>query len=120
MDGGHSTKLGDIWNLKHEISSPKSYELLIKIELKGDTDLDLKNFYNHINMCLNAVIRLIEYLLTDYHSIQRHSDFEEYFIPDCDQPSYSWNVHIYTSLGDSLVVAMTNDTSVKYSMAHQA
>ena len=25
MDGGYSTKVGSIWNLKHEISSPKLY-----------------------------------------------------------------------------------------------
>ena len=30
LDGGSSTKIGDMWTLKHEISSPKSYELLIK------------------------------------------------------------------------------------------
>ena len=44
--------------LKHEISSPKSYELLIKTELKGDTALELNNFYKHIRMCLNAITRL--------------------------------------------------------------
>ena len=35
-------------------------------------------------------------------------------------PSYSWNFQIYTSLGHSLLVAMTNDTCVKSSMAPQA
>ena len=50
LEGGHSTKIGGMWTLKHEISSPKFYELLIKTELKGDTALDLKNFYNHIKM----------------------------------------------------------------------
>ena len=54
LEGGHSTKIGGMWTLKHEISSPKFYEFLIKIYLKGDTDMDLKNFYNHINMCLNT------------------------------------------------------------------
>ena len=58
LDGGYSTKIGGMWNIKHEISSPKFYELLIKIELKGDTDMDIKKLYNHINMCLNAVTRL--------------------------------------------------------------
>ena len=47
-----------MWNLKHDIKSPKFYELIIKEELKGDTALDLKNFYNHIQMCLNEVTRL--------------------------------------------------------------
>ena len=119
LEGRHSTKIGGMWNLKHEISSPKFYELLIKTELKGDTALDLKNFYNHIKMSLNAVTRLREDLLPDYQSIKRHSEFEEYFVPDRDHPSYSWNVHIYTSLGHSLLVAMTNDTYVKSSMAPQ-
>ena len=45
LEGGHSTKIGGMWTLKHEISSPKFYKLLIKTELKVDTDLDLNNFY---------------------------------------------------------------------------
>ena len=65
LEGGKSTKIGGMWTLKHYISSPKFYELLIKTELKGDTALDLKNFFNHIKMCLNAVTRLREDLLTD-------------------------------------------------------
>ena len=58
LEVGHSTKIGGVWYLKHEIRSPKFYELLIKKELKEDTAMDLKNFYNHINMCLNVVARL--------------------------------------------------------------
>ena len=54
-----------MWTLKHEISLPRFYELLIKIELKGDTALDLNNFYNHAKMSINAVTRLREDLLTD-------------------------------------------------------
>ena len=101
-------------------SSHKDYiKVLIKTEIKGDTDLDLKNFYNHINMCLNAVTILQEYLLPSYQYIKRHSDFAEYFIPDFDHPSYSWNVQIYTYLGHSLLVEMTNDTYVKPSMTPQ-
>ena len=109
-----------MWTLKHEICSPKFYELLIKIELKGDTSLDIKNFFNHIKMCLNAVTRLRENLNPDYISIKRHSEFEVYFVLDRNHPSYSWNVQIYTSLGNSLLVEMTNDTSVKSSMTPQA
>ena len=30
LEGVHSTKIGGIWNLKHEISSPKFYKLIIK------------------------------------------------------------------------------------------
>ena len=77
LEGGHSTKIRGMWTLKHEIISPKLYELLIKIELKGETDLDLKNFLNHIKMSLNAVTRLREDILPDYQSIKRHSNFEE-------------------------------------------
>ena len=58
LDVGHSTKVGGMWTLKHEICSPKFYETLIKIELKRYTALDFKNFYNHINMCPNEVTRL--------------------------------------------------------------
>ena len=65
-----------MWTLKHEIISPKFYELLIKTELKGYTSMDIKNFLNHINMCLNAVTRLREDLLPDYQFIKRHSEFE--------------------------------------------
>ena len=35
LDDGHSTKIGGMWTIKHEISSPKLYELLIKTELTG-------------------------------------------------------------------------------------
>ena len=77
LEGGHYTKIGGMWTFKLEISSSKFYEILIKTELKGDTTMDLKNFYYHINMCLNAVTRLREYLLLDYQSIKRHSNFEE-------------------------------------------
>ena len=66
----------------------------------------LKSFYNHIKMCLNAVTRIQEDLFPDYHSINRHSDYEEYFVPDCSHPSYSWNAHTYTSLGKSLLVVI--------------
>ena len=30
LEGGHSTKIHGMWTLKHEIRSPKFYELLIK------------------------------------------------------------------------------------------
>ena len=54
-EGGHSKKIGRMWTLKHETSSPKFYEILIKIELKEDTATDLKKLYNYIRMYLNAV-----------------------------------------------------------------
>ena len=58
LEGGHSTEIGGMWTLKHDISSPKFYEILIKTELKVYTALDPNNFYKHIKMCLNAVPRL--------------------------------------------------------------
>ena len=71
-------------------------------------------------MCLNTVTKLQEDLLPSYQSIKRHSHYEEYFIPDHDHPSCSCNVQIYTFLGHSLLVPMTNDTCVKSSVAPQA
>ena len=71
-------------------------------------------------MCLNAVTRLLEDRIPSYQSINRHSEFSEYFIPYCYHPSYSCNVHIYTSLAQSLLLSMTNYTCVKSSMAPQA
>ena len=91
LESGNSTKIGGVWNLKHEISSTKLYELLINTELKGETSMDLNILYNHINMGLNAVTRLRGYLLPDHHSIKRHSEFQEYFFPDSSQPSYYRN-----------------------------
>ena len=58
LEGGNSTKIDVKWTLKHEISSPKFYELLIKTELKGYTAMYLKNFYNRIKMCPNELTRL--------------------------------------------------------------
>ena len=80
----------------------------------------LKNFYNRIKMCLNAVTRFREDLLPAYQSIKIHSEFEEYFVPDRDHPSYYWNIQICNSLGHPLLVALTNDTGVIPSMEPQA
>ena len=76
MDGGQSMKICGMWTLKHMIISTKFYELIINTELKVDTALDINNFYNHINMCLDVVNRLQEDLLPAYHPIKIHSDFE--------------------------------------------
>ena len=70
LEGVNSTKNGGMWTLKQEISSPKLYELLIKTEIKGDTALDLKNFYKQIKICLNVVTRIKEDL-PDYQSIKK-------------------------------------------------
>ena len=88
-------------------------------ELKGDNDMNLKNFYNQIDMCLNAVTRLQEDLLPDYHSTKGRSEFEEYFVQYRDHPSNYWNAQAYTSLWHSLLAAFTNDTCIKYSISTQ-
>ena len=88
-----------MWTLKHEISLPRFYELLIKIELKGDTALDLNNFYNHVRISLNAVNRLKVDFLPDHLSINKNSEFKECFVPYHNHISYSWNLQVYTSLG---------------------
>ena len=76
LDSGDSTKIGGMWNLKHDISSPEFYELLIKTELKWDTALDPNNFYNNMKMCLNDVNRPQEDLLPDYLYIKIHFHFK--------------------------------------------
>ena len=58
LEDVHYMTIGGVWNIKHDISSPKFYELFIKAELKRDTTLDPNIFYNLIKICLNAVIRL--------------------------------------------------------------
>ena len=75
-EGGNYTRIDGMWTLKNDIIPPKFYELLINTELKGDTDMDLRKFYNHIKMCLNVVTRLQEDLLPGYQSIKIHSDIE--------------------------------------------
>ena len=71
-------------------------------------------------MCTNVVTRLRENLLPHYQSIKRNSEIEEYFVLDLDHPSCSWNSQTYNSLGRSLLLEMTNDNRVKYSMGPQA
>ena len=63
LEGGHYKKIGGMWTLKPETILPKLYEIIIKAELKGDNGIDLKKFYNHIKMCLNAVDILKEEFL---------------------------------------------------------
>ena len=58
MEGGSYTKIGGMWNLKHEIGSPELYELHINKELKGGNYLDLKYLYNQINTCINDMDRI--------------------------------------------------------------
>ena len=51
--------------------------------------MDIKKFYNHINICLDTATKLQEDLIPGYQSIKIHSDFAEYFVPYRDHPSYS-------------------------------
>ena len=66
------------------------------------------------------MIILLEDLIFAYQYIKIHSEFEEYFVPDCDRPSYCWSVETYIYLGHSLFVALYNDTCVKSFMETQA
>ena len=54
LEGENYQKIGGMWTLKHDISSQKLYELIIKTDIKGYTDIDTKCFYNHTNMCINV------------------------------------------------------------------
>ena len=66
MEDGHSTKIGGMGALKHEIRSSKLYELLVKTELKGDTALYLKILYKNINIfpkCSDYTLRRPSYFL---------------------------------------------------------
>ena len=98
LEGGHSTKIGGMWTLKHEISSPKFYEILIKTELKNNTPWTSRNSTT-ISICVSMrSLDSKKTFIPDYQSIKIYSDFEEYFIPDLDHPSYSWNFQIYNFL----------------------
>ena len=66
LEGVHYTKLGSMCTLKHDIRSPKFYEIPVKKELKFITSLELNKFYNHIKMCLTSVTRPQEDLIPDY------------------------------------------------------
>ena len=90
------------------------------MQFRAVSPLSCKNSYKYINMYLNAVTRLREDLIPRYQSIKRYSQYGEYIIPDPNHPSCFWNVQIYTFLGHSLLVVITNDICVKYSMAHQS
>ena len=91
-----------MWTLKHDISSPRLYELLIKIELKGDNALNLNNFYNHVKMSLNTVTKLREHLLTDFLSIKQNNAFKEYIVPESNHIAFKWNRQVYHSIGEIL------------------
>ena len=58
FEGAYYKQNFGMYILKHEIISPKLYEILVKTELKLNTAMNLKNFYNHINMSLHAVTGL--------------------------------------------------------------
>ena len=96
LEGGHSTNIGGMWNLKHDISLPKFYELLIKTWLKYDTAVDLKSFCNRIKMCLNEIKVSNK---TFFQSTSQSEDTLSLNNTSSHQPSYSWNAQTYTSFG---------------------
>ena len=56
--GGSSTKYGYLWTLKHDISLPKFYELLINTELNETLLWKSRTSTTTYNMCLIMVTRL--------------------------------------------------------------
>ena len=73
-----------------------------------------------MNMCLNEVTRINKTLLLLTILSKDALSLKKLFFPDCDHLYYYWNPQNYSSLGYSLLVALNNDTCVKYSMATQA
>ena len=120
LEGICSTKIGGMQTLKHEIRSSKFYELFINIVIKGETAMELKNFYNEIRMCFNDLNRTQEYLVTDNQSTKIHPQFQEYFVPYISQPYYDWNTHTYNSLVHSLLMALKIYTYLKFSFSPQS
>ena len=66
--------------LKYETTPPNFYKIILNTEIKVDTAIDLNRFYNHINVRLNAVIKLQEDLHTAYHKTKKYSTFIENFV----------------------------------------
>ena len=58
LEGGYSTKNGYLWTLKHDIRSPKFYELIINTELKVTLLWTSRTSTTTKNMCTNTVTRL--------------------------------------------------------------
>ena len=88
-----------MYTLKHKIISPKFYKLIPKTELKGDTGVDLKNLYDNVNMCLNALAKLREDLLHLYQKITIHIELQDNFVSDHANPHYTWNQQNFNLLG---------------------
>ena len=87
--------------------------------MKGDTAIYINNFYNYINIYLNAVTGLQAYPLPVYQYVKLHSKLQENFVPNFSHPYYDWNEQTYTSLGHSLLVSLKNYTCIKSPMAPQ-
>ena len=62
--GKTSRNIEDMRTLKHQIITPKLYELIIKGELKQDTSLYVNNFYSRVKISLNAVTNIKNYFLS--------------------------------------------------------
>ena len=113
-------KVGLMWNLKYEISSQKFFGIFIKINLEGVTDIDIKNFYNHIKVWLNTITRLQSDIFPAYQKIKQHYYFYEHCVSDRSYPSYYCNICAYNYLSYSIFVSLTNENFIKYPMAPQA
>ena len=68
---GNWYNISGMCNIEIEISSPNFYEPSIENKLKWETALDLKKFYNHNKICLNAVTKIRDYFLPYYQVINK-------------------------------------------------
>ena len=60
------------------------------------------------------------YILSSYQVITRHTFFHDQFGKDRSQPSYTCNNNNPTEIGSYLLVTLTNETLIKYSIVPQA
>ena len=94
----HSHKSSGMWNIKHEIISPKFYGIFIKKYLKGENDINLKKFYNTVNICPNVVAKLQEDILTSYKRTYKKEIFSEECFRKHSYQHYTCNEQTFTSL----------------------
>ena len=58
LEGEQYKEIRGILTLKHDISSPKFYKIILKADLKWDSALDLKKFHNQVKIFLNTATKL--------------------------------------------------------------
>ena len=71
-------------------------------------------------MNFHGVTKLRVHLLPNFLDIKQNNEFKEYMFPPPNHVAFKWNSQVYNSIRHSLLVALTNGTSIKSSMAPQA